>query len=148
MSVDSKEQQSMKTVGCVKWFNNKSGYGFVTIIDAKEESLKGRDIFAHHSSIKSTGDLYKYLVQGEYVEFTLQTMENKEHEYQASNITGIMSGDLMCETRFKNKDLSRVRDGFAPPRRVRTSDRNENGGTDRHRGNPHSRSREERNTES
>lgn len=110
MSVDSKEQQSMKTVGCVKWFNNKSGYGFVTIIDSNDKKLVGRDIFAHHSSIKSTGDLYKYLVQGEYVEFVLQLMDNKEHEYQASNITGIKSGDLMCETRFKNKDLSRVRD--------------------------------------
>ena len=67
--------------------------------------FKGRDIFSHHSSIKASGDLYKYLVQGEYVEFDVQRMDSKnEHEHQAVNITGIMNGDLMCETRFKNKD--------------------------------------------
>jgi hypothetical protein len=54
-----------------------------------------------------------------------------------------MNGDLMCETRFKNKDLSRVRDGFAPPRRVRTSDRSERGG-DRPRGRVQNRSHDER----
>ena len=124
MSVEHAEQHtSNKHTGCVKWFNNKSGYGFITLMDNDEE-FKGRDIFSHHSSIKASGDLYKYLVQGEYVEFDVQKMDSKnEHEHQAVNITGIMNGDLMCETRFKNKDLSRVRDGFAPPRRIRSTDR-------------------------
>ena len=36
-------------VGKVKWFNNKSGYGFVTFIDTSD--FKGKDIFAHHSSL-------------------------------------------------------------------------------------------------
>ena len=138
MSVGSEEQQTKKHTGCVKWFNNKSGYGFITLMNDDEE-FKGRDIFAHHSSIKASGDLYKYLVQGEYVEFGVQKMESKtEHEHQAVNIMGIMKGDLMCETRFKNKDLSRVRDGFAPSRRVRTSDA---GGDDRHHNNDRSRVR-------
>tara|TARA_Y100000816_G_scaffold287472_1_gene270260 strand:+ start:2471 stop:2911 length:441 start_codon:yes stop_codon:yes gene_type:complete len=145
MSVESAEQQpTNKHTGCVKWFNNKSGYGFITLMDDDIE-FKGRDIFSHHSSIKASGDLYKYLVQGEYVEFDVQKMDSKnEHEHQAVNITGIMNGDLMCETRFKNKDLSRVRDGFAPPRRVRASDRS---GGDRPRGRPQNRAREESNTE-
>ena len=132
MSVESTEQQTSKVyIGCVKWFNNKSGYGFVTLLNNDDE-LQGRDIFSHHSSIKANGDLYKYLVQGEYVEFQLQKMESRnEHEHQAVNITGILNGDLMCETRFKNKDLSRVRDGFAPPRRVRTSERSERGRNNR-----------------
>ena len=132
MSVESAEQQtSKKYIGCVKWFNNKSGYGFITLLDNNAE-LQGRDIFSHHSSIKANGDLYKYLVQGEYVEFQLQKMESRnDHEHQAVNITGILSGDLMCETRFKNKDLSRVRDGFAPPRRVRTSERSDRGRNNR-----------------
>tara|TARA_B100001769_G_C21945005_1_gene508952 strand:+ start:42 stop:497 length:456 start_codon:yes stop_codon:yes gene_type:complete len=133
MSVESAEQHSNKEhsccktdrhTGCVKWFNNKSGYGFITLMD-KSDDYKGRDIFSHHSSIKASGDLYKYLVQGEYVEFDVQTMDSKEHEHQAVNITGVLGGDLMCETRFKNKDLSRVRDGFAPPRRLRTNERSE-----------------------
>ena len=109
MSVESAEQQTLnKHTGCVKWFNNKSGYGFITLMDDDPE-FKGRDIFSHHSSIKSSGDLYKYLVQGEYVEFDVQKMDTKnEHEHQAVNITGIMNGDLMCETRHKNKDYTKV----------------------------------------
>tara|TARA_B100000287_G_scaffold383949_1_gene390069 strand:- start:425 stop:823 length:399 start_codon:yes stop_codon:yes gene_type:complete len=118
MSVVSSEQQTdHKHTGCVKWFNNKSGYGFITLMDGND--LKGKDIFSHHSSITAKGDLYKYLVQGEYVEFDVQKMEAKEHEHQAVNITGVMGGDLMCETRHKNKDLTKVKDGFTQVRRGR-----------------------------
>tara|TARA_B100000965_G_scaffold187734_1_gene156674 strand:+ start:3192 stop:3584 length:393 start_codon:yes stop_codon:yes gene_type:complete len=116
--VDSSEQQTQgKYTGCVKWFNNKSGYGFITLLG--ENELKGKDIFAHHSSIKAKGDLYKYLVQGEYVEFEVQSMESKEHEHQAAGITGVLGGDLMCETRHKNRDLSKSKEGFVPVRRGR-----------------------------
>ena len=97
--------------GIVKWFNNKSGYGFVTIID--ECDLKNKDIFAHHTSIVVNGNLYKYLVQGEYVNFSVNKMPDKQHDKQhenhAVNIRGIYGGDLMCETRFKNKDSVRPR---------------------------------------
>jgi len=150
MSVESTEQQPNKHIGCVKWFNNKSGYGFITLL-SEDTEFHGRDIFSHHSSIKASGDLYKYLVQGEYVEFGVQKMETKhDHEHQAVNITGILNGDLMCETRFKNKDLSRVRDGFAPPRRVRVADRNgdnnrgDNNRGDNNRGRPQNNSNDER----
>lgn len=117
MSVESVLQQtSTKQIGIVKWFNNKSGYGFITLMTSHEE-FKNPDIFSHHSSISAGGDLYKYLVQGEYVEFDVQKMESNEHHtHQAANITGIMGGELMCETRFKNKDITRIRDGgFLPP---------------------------------
>ena len=92
-------------VGKVKWFNNKSGYGFVTFIDASD--FKGKDIFAHHSSLNVKDEIYKYLVQGEYVEFSVQKMDSGNHEYQAMNIKGILQNDLMCETRHKNRDLSK-----------------------------------------
>ena len=92
-------------VGKVKWFNNKSGYGFVTFIDSSD--LKGKDIFAHHSSLNVKDEIYKYLVQGEYVEFNVQKMDSGNHEYQAMNIKGILQNDLMCETRHKNRDLSK-----------------------------------------
>lgn len=78
--------------GRVKWFNNKAGYGFITSIDS------GSDIFAHHSAVKVTSEQYRYLVQGEYVEFTLSTVSNGAHETQAADITGIRGGMLMCET--------------------------------------------------
>ena len=92
-------------VGKVKWFNNKSGYGFVTFIDSS--NFKGKDIFAHHSSLNVKDEIYKYLVQGEFVEFSVQKMDSGNHEYQAMNIKGILQNDLMCETRHKNRDLSK-----------------------------------------
>ena len=107
-----------KLTGCVKWFNNKSGYGFITILS--ENELKGKDIFAHHSAISVTGDLYKYLVQGEYVEFSVEKMENKNHESQAVKIVGIMGNDLMCETRHKNRDSSKSKDGFTTIQKKRS----------------------------
>jgi CspA family cold shock protein len=83
-------------VGRVKWFNNKSGYGFISITDGPRS---GSDIFVHHSSINVESEQYKYLVQGEYVEFQLKSMENSTHEFQATNVKGIKGGKLMCETR-------------------------------------------------
>ena len=98
-----------KHIGCVKWFNNKSGYGFITFMsNDSNDNFKGSDIFVHHSTIVSKQNLYKYLVQGEYIEFDIEKMENKdikEHVNQATNITGILGGELMCETRFKNKEM-------------------------------------------
>jgi cold shock CspA family protein len=34
--------------GRVKWFNNKAGYGFITVTDGPKS---GSDVFVHHSSI-------------------------------------------------------------------------------------------------
>jgi len=99
-----------KYTGKVKWFNNKSGFGFITVVNDCE--LFGKDIFAHHSSIVVKENIYKYLVQGEYVEFTIQQVETKkkdEHENHATHITGILKNELMCETRSQNKEFSKPR---------------------------------------
>ncbi len=82
--------------GRVKWFNNKAGYGFITVTDG---SKAGSDIFVHHSSIKIDTEQYKYLVQGEYVDFNLTAVASSSHEYQAGDVSGIKGGKLMCETR-------------------------------------------------
>ena len=82
-------------IGRVKWFNNKSGYGFVT---ASTGDMEGKDIFVHHSSIIVSNQQYKYLVQGEYVEFGLNQMTDGKHEYLTSDVSGISRGKLMCET--------------------------------------------------
>ena len=63
--------RSKSEIGCVKWFNNKAGYGFITVTDG---SKAGSDIFVHHSSIQIDTEQYKYLVQGEYVEFSLSAV--------------------------------------------------------------------------
>lgn len=86
--------------GRVKWFNNKAGYGFITVTDG---SRSGTDIFVHHSTVNVENQQYKYLVQGEYVEFDLVKTESQTHEWQASNVAGIKGGKLMCETRRELK---------------------------------------------
>lgn len=89
---------SDRFMGRIKWFNNKAGYGFITVTDGPKS---GSDIFVHHSSIKVDAQQYKYLVQGEYVEFGLSSVSNGDHEFQASDVSGIKSGKLMCETRHE-----------------------------------------------
>jgi cold shock CspA family protein len=91
---------SEKLLGRVKWFNNKAGYGFVTVTDG---SHSGTDVFVHHSAINVENQQYKYLVQGEYVEFVLIRVESDKHEWQASQVSGIRGGKLMCETRHDLK---------------------------------------------
>ena len=93
--------------GRVKWFNNKAGYGFITVIDGPDVGDKvGMDIFAHHSAICVHEEQYKYLVQGEYIEFTLSSVESKQdYQWQASDIKGMKGGKLLCETRNENRTV-------------------------------------------
>ena len=85
--------------GRVKWFNNKQGFGFITISDGERA---GSDVFVHHSAIKVGNQQYKYLVQGEYVEFNLIKSDSENHEFHAADVSGIMEGILMCETHRLN----------------------------------------------
>lgn len=99
-SIQSNENQSI-LLGCVKWFNNKAGYGFLSVIDGEH---LGKDIFVHHTGIGLSENQYKYLVQGEYVEFVLSHTPNGTHEFQAVNVTGIKGGKLMCKTISEMKE--------------------------------------------
>jgi CspA family cold shock protein len=89
-----------RLIGRVKWFNNKAGYGFLTVTDG---TRSGTDIFVHHSSINVENQQYKYLVQGEYLEFYLNKTTSGPHEWQAIQVSGINGGKLMCETRREFK---------------------------------------------
>ena len=62
------------TIGKVKWFSNKKGYGFIEIDG-------GDDVFVHYSSIQSGG--FKSLKQGATVEFEVTDGEKGP---QAANV--------------------------------------------------------------
>ncbi len=48
--------------GTVKWFNDKKGFGFISIEG-------GEDIFVHHTAIESDG--FRTLEEGDNVEFEI-----------------------------------------------------------------------------
>ena len=93
-------ETSVRSVAPVKWFNSKAGYGFLSVND---NQCGCTDVFVHHSGILVNNEQYKYLVQGEYVEYRLEKTEGGKHEYQAVDISGINKGKLMCETRREFK---------------------------------------------
>jgi|TARA_Y100000992_G_scaffold299504_1_gene266403 CspA family cold shock protein len=94
--------------GRVKWFNNKAGYGFITVTSDCDK--KENDVFVHHSAIMTSSEQYKYLVQGEYVSFKLNKCnEDQGHEYQADSVSGVFGDKLMCETRNENRTTKYVK---------------------------------------
>jgi CspA family cold shock protein len=107
-------QSTDRFTGRVKWFNNKAGYGFITVTDGPKS---GSDIFVHHSSINVSTQQYKYLVQGEYIEFTLSNVSSGDHEFQAVDVSGIKGGKLMCETR---NELRTVRTNYKEQTQTQT----------------------------
>jgi cold shock CspA family protein len=97
--------------GRVKWFNNKSGYGFITVIKNGTEFPEGvtsfidEDIFAHHSFVFVDKEQFRYLVQGEYVNFKVSKIDSESHKYQATDICGVSGGKLLCETRDEQRSI-------------------------------------------
>ena len=96
LSSSNVSSSAQRTTGRVKWFNNKAGYGFIT---ATTGAQAGTDVFAHHSGLAVASQQYRYLVQGEYVEFQMNSVEGGAHRFQAADVSGIGRGMLMCETR-------------------------------------------------
>ena len=125
---------SENLIGQVKWFNTKTGYGFITVCGGEYDK---KDIFVHFSSIKIADPQYLYLVQGEYVSFDLNKMESDKYEFHAVNVHGIQGGSIMCEIRNTQQDVSR-----GPPRGPPRARDSSNSGE--RRGPPRQREREPR----
>jgi cold shock CspA family protein len=103
------DTQDTRYIGIVKWFNNKSGYGFITL--TPPDGAETRDIFVHHSAITHKGDnmdCYRYLILGEYVEFSIFCPKNSTYDEQCSNVTGIYNGKLMYQSKTEST-LSQTR---------------------------------------
>tara|TARA_B100001996_G_C18127472_1_gene387656 strand:- start:7 stop:348 length:342 start_codon:yes stop_codon:yes gene_type:complete len=104
-----------KHIGQVKWFNNKIGYGFITILNESES----KDIFVHHANIKPMESNYRTLKIGEFVEFELDNNCEGQHNEQAVNVTGICGKELQCDwvhrlnkkRRFSKKDDDKKDEG-------------------------------------
>lgn len=63
--------------GTVKWFHRKKGYGFIL-------TESGEDAFVHYSVID--GDGYKYLEDGETVEFEY---EKSDKGFKATSVVRV-----------------------------------------------------------
>ena len=115
-----------RLTGTVKWFNNRAGFGFITVCEPGE--YENKEIFVHWSSIRVSNSQYKYLFQGEYVDFTLVKANNNNHEYQAMNVSGVKGGPIMCETRrsLNMGSGGRSPGGPAPPARYQGGPRQYN----------------------
>lgn len=123
---DNKNEEApvARLTGRVKWFNNKTGFGFITALTDSEGVKEGSDVFVHHSAVKVSQEQYRYLVQGEYVEFVLSKLKASDasadaaapkHEYQAVDVSGVKGGKLICETRWESRTAS----GFVGPSNTR-----------------------------
>ena len=121
----SDELSLNKIVGQVKWFNIKAGYGFITLSEGEQ---KGKDIFVHYSSLNVVNSQYRYLVQGEYIEFNLVKLDDEKYEFHAVDVKGIKGGPIMCETRRLVSDSRPIDLDYRPrvnrnrPRERETSD--------------------------
>ena len=55
---DTHVESTEPILGRVKWFNNRAGFGFVTVLSGDK---KNEDVFVHHTGIVVSSEQYKHL---------------------------------------------------------------------------------------
>lgn len=93
----------------VMWFDRNKGFGLVNIVCLLHSSnerenvvVKGTQALVHQSSLVTSKDIYRYLVENEYVEVSLVLQENDEEEnkFKCINVSAPDSDSkLLCELR-------------------------------------------------
>lgn len=86
MTVTSSSTHSLLHVrlfGTVKWFNTKTGYGFITVNSGQ---YGGKDVFTHYSSIVTENPQYRCLYQDEQVTFHMIPSSKPNHEFEAVDV--------------------------------------------------------------
>lgn len=100
-------------IGRVKWFNKDVGYGFIRGVGDEE-------IFVHHSSLRPVkDDCYRYLIEGEYVEYEEGTSNDDRYTKQALNVKGINGGELMCEVKKTSSNTNKKSNGVSKKNTVK-----------------------------
>lgn len=84
-----------KYMGQVKFFNKDRGFGFITV---KPDTESPTDYFVHHTAIQPKTNCWNVLYKGEYVEFEIKEGQRGP---QASVVTGLCNGTLMCDNEFE-----------------------------------------------
>ena len=84
-----------RSTGIVKWFDTKKGYGLITMLEAP---YLNEIIFVHHTEIAVKLEQYRYLVAGEYISCVVENSVNKTVKLYATDIKGVLGGQVMCET--------------------------------------------------
>jgi len=81
--------------GCVKWFENRRGFGFIIDIDT------GKDVFVHNRDISVVNpSTYRKLFSGEYVSFKIGKQDDGREK--CISVTGIRGGPLLVDNEEYN----------------------------------------------
>ena len=86
----------MSLVGCVKWFDTKKGWGFITVLTQDVEESNA-DVFVHYTNLTVRNNEYKRLFPGEYVSFSIGIGQGKQGKDICIDVCGIMGGRLLTE---------------------------------------------------
>ena len=98
----------VRLTGRVKWFNNKAGFGFVTVLSGEK---KDEDVFVHHSGIVVASEQYKYLVQGEYFHSLYAIVIMTITLTRLANVRGVCNQIGLCVRHVTQHEFSRDRRG-------------------------------------
>ena len=107
MVEENKERIVGSELGQVKWFDNKLGYGFISVLT---NDHKGTDIFVHQTNVSPLETEFRTLMKGEYVSLNV----SDDDKVQAINVTGVLGGSLRCD---EPRPTSRRNGGGGRPQR-------------------------------